>query len=189
MFKKAFTLVELIAAMVLIGVVFLGITTLFLSGQKSFTNVLRQAVEQHKVNLIMEYVIKDLRKIAVRKGKGIDLNATFGTSVKNKDIAFNGLITDYLDIDGSDNETNGDEKYRYWFDGANIIRSAQIYNSGSGGWPSSWSDEIIVSGISGLEFRYCTSIIDECKIQGGVQVKMDSITDDKNYIFKIPYSF
>ncbi len=190
--EKGFTLVELLVAGVIVGVVFLGIITVFLAGQKSFTDTSAQILSQHKANLAMECIVKGLREVSRtgEKGRGIDFVETFGAispSDGTTDIA--GLFTVFVDIDGNglDNE---DKRYRYWLDSTDIKKSTQIYN---GGWPTSWHAEIIVPQIkiNGLEFMYCKDIAaTKCEIKSdGIQIKIIPAADNETYIFKIPYHY
>ena len=161
---------------------------MFIAGQKSFTNTAAQAVNQHKVNLAMEYIVEGVREVSRSrpKGRGIDISATFGASPSDGDIASSGLFTDYIDLDENGLDKD-DKRYRYWLDGTDIKKSTQIY---SGGWSTSWSDQIIVPQINSLEFKYCTDSSGQCKTpDAGIQITIIPAADNETYTFKIPYHY
>ncbi|MCD6575429.1 hypothetical protein J7K97_07145 [Candidatus Aerophobetes bacterium] len=188
--ERALTLVELLVAGVIVGVVFLGIITMFIAGQKSFTNTSEQAVNQHKANLAMEYVIKGVREV------GIDISETFGsatpsdgdTDIWGSPAEPHGLTTLYVDKDNSGDESDDDEKYKYWLDGTDFKKCTWIYNSG---WPAACDAEEIITQISALEFRYCEAGggLNGCATDSdGIEIKVTS-KDNEDYISKVPYSY
>ncbi|OQX54130.1 MAG: hypothetical protein B5M48_01535 [Candidatus Omnitrophica bacterium 4484_213] len=98
--ERALTLVELLIAGAIVGVVFLGIITVFLAGQKSFTDTSMQILAQHKVNLAIVEGVREVSRTGPKE-RGIDISATFGALPSDGDIASSGLFADYIDLDES----------------------------------------------------------------------------------------
>ena len=180
-----FTLVELLIAGVMVGIIFLGIITIFLAGQKSFINTSQQALNQHKANLAMEYIVKGIRESG---GVDISVGATFNSASPSDGDTDTELYTLYIDKDSSGDDSNDDEKYKYWLDTSDFKKSTKIYNSG---WPASWTDEVITQ-ISGIEFKYCEGPDTPPNLAGctvdsdGIEIKVTS-EDGVDYISKVPY--
>lgn len=164
-------MIELIVTTGLVGVVLLALITMFISGHTVFKDVSGQILDQYKVNLAMEYIIK-----GVREAGGVDIGTTFGVANPVNGTISETLITSYIDASPPEGISVGDERYKYWRVGDNFIRETQVYTHT--GWTANKIEEI--TQISNISFAYCVGT--------GVEVRIIS-EKGKTLNTRIPFSY
>lgn len=144
----AFTLVEILIAMAMVGIVMAGIYTVFISTNRSYHTQDRVADAQQRVRVGIDFLVRDIRVAGLDPlGPAIDPVDGNGAGIKEA-TATKLRFTADVSMGGSIDEANR-ERITYEYDSANNrLRQCVYEGTGSENW------QTLINDVSVLSFIY-----------------------------------
>jgi len=144
----AFTLVEILIAMAMVGIVMAGIYTVFISTNRSYHTQDRVADAQQRVRVGIDFMVRDIRLAGLDPlGSAIDPVDGNGAGIKEATATKLRLTTD-LDMNGVIDTPVNQERITYDFSN-NTLRRQLYENTGNAtGW------QTLINDVSALVFTY-----------------------------------
>lgn len=144
----AFTLVEILVAMAMVGMIIGGIYTVFISTNRSYHTQDRVADAQQRVRVGVDFMVRDIRLAGMDPvGPATDAVDTNGAGIKEATASKIRFTAD-MDMDGTIDEADR-ERITYEVDLVNNRLSQCLYEgTGSESW------QALINDVSALSFSY-----------------------------------
>ena len=145
----AFTLVEILIAMAMVGIVMAGIYTVFISTNRSYHTQDRVADAQQRVRVGIDFMVRDIRMAGLDPAVDPAIDPVDGNGAGIKEATATKLrFTADVSMGGSIDEANR-ERITYEYDSANNRLLQCVYEgTGSENW------QTLINDVSVLSFSY-----------------------------------
>jgi type IV pilus assembly protein PilW len=145
---SAFTLVEILVAMALIGIVAGAIYGIFISSSRSYHNQDRIAETQQRLRLALDFMVREIRMAGFDPiGNASDPIGTPGAGIKEATAAKVRFTSD-VDMDGVIEEQNGERITYLYHASSSEIRRGLYEGTASEVWHT------LVDGVSAVTFVF-----------------------------------